>query len=230
MNRTDTPSKLDTLLIDARQDLLRRRRRNWATGALVAAAATIATIAATITLGPPVPPEPAQQPTPAEQVASEALDAWASFDRPRIASYLAAGGRFGGWRRGNRFDEAIGYRDLNRSCVEESSTPAGAQVVCTYDIHALGSDELGLGPYPDNTSTFTIQNGEILTAMVARPTATNGFADQMWDPFAAWVKNTYPQDAADMYAHWPYTDSPAYTDHSLRLWAKHTRDYLNENK
>jgi len=231
MNRTDTPSKLNELLVDAERDLLRRRKLTWGTGVLVAAAAAIAVIAAVTALGRPETTEPAQQSTPSEQVATAVLDAWASFDRPRIASYLAENAEIvGNWRRDNRFDEAVGYRMLNESCVQQSSTTAGTQVVCTFDYHALRSDELGLGPYSDNTFTATIKDGKILTAELEYADPTNGFAGQMWEPFAAWVAEAYPKDAAAMYANWPYRGSPALTDRALELWAKHTRDYVNEIK
>jgi hypothetical protein len=103
-------------------------------------------------------------------------------------------------------------------------------VVCTFDSHALGSDELGLGPFSDNTATFTIRDGKILTAEMEYADATNGFTDQMWEPFGAWVAKAYPKDAALMYAHWPYRSEAALTDRSLELWAKHARDYVNEKK
>lgn len=234
MNRTDTPSKLTELLVDAERDLLRRRRkRTWGTGALVAAAAAIAVIAAVTALDRPETTEPAQQPTPAEQVATAYLDAWVSFDRPRIASYLADNAEIGGWRRSNRWEEAVGFRMLNESCVEQSSTTAqtsttpGTQVVCTFDYHALHSDELGLGPYSHSTFTATIKDGKILATELAYADAKSGYTGEIWGPFAAWVAEAYPRDAAAMYANWPYQGIPAVTDRALELWAKHTRDYVD---
>lgn len=231
MNRTDTQSKLNSLLVDADRVRRRRRGRTRGAGVLVAAAAAIAVTAAVTVLGRPEATEPAQQLTPAEQVATAALDAWASFDRPRVASYLADDAEIdASWRRDNRWDEAVGYRTLNESCVEQTSTTSGTRVVCTYDYHALGSDELGLGPYSDSTALFTIDDGKILTAERRYAFARDGFRVQMWEPFAAWIVETHPKDAALMYAHWPYQDSPALTDRSLELWAERTRDYVNEKK
>jgi len=232
LNRTDTPSTLTELLVDAERDLLRRRTRIWRTGALVAAAATIAAIAAVTALGRPETTEPAHQPTPSEQIATAYLHAWDSFDRPRLASYLADTADIDGWRRSNRWEEAVGFRMLTESCVEQSSTTAqtsttaGTHVVCTFDYHALRSDELGLGPYSHSTFTATIKDGKILDTELEYADAKSGYTDEIWGPFAAWVAEAYPRDAAAMYANWPYQGIPAVTDRALELWEQHVKDYV----
>jgi hypothetical protein len=47
------------------------------------------------------------------------------------------------------------------------------------------------------------------------------FSPQVWEPFEAWVRTTYPEDVASMYA-------PAQTEVSNALWKQRTREYVEE--
>jgi hypothetical protein len=232
MNRTDTNSKPETLLIGAKQDdLRRRRRRTWAAG-LVAAAAAVALVA--WVLGPGLDREesiePSQGPTPAEEVAYGFLAAYATADNPRAASYLAEDAvltdlgepRWLVWRT------AAGYRMLNESCEQQATTPDGTQVVCAFDYHMLGSEERGLGPFSGDHITFIVQDDKIAAATEVSTFLWNGFSDQMWEPFARWMAANYAEDAAVMYSD--DFGSARKTDRSLALWEQHVQDYANQNQ
>jgi hypothetical protein len=160
-------------------------------------------------------------------VATGFLDAYGSFDRTGAASYLADDARLAGWERWNRWLEAIQFRGLIGSCEVSTTSSISTGVVCPYEFHGLGSDQLDQGPFPDNAYTITIRDGEIINMQDNVPFTTNGFSSQMWEPFAAWVGQRYPRDAAVMYEDWPDADSPSLTERSLGLWTRHTQDYID---
>lgn len=214
----------------------------WAAGALVAAAATIAVIASVLGLGPNrnQTVEPATGSDPAA-VVTAFLDAYAAQDSLVMASWLADGADLdlgvehatdlATWTGSEaRWDAAVGFRVLNESCQPQSGVSDETQVVCTYDYHALGSDRLRRGPFSGSTLTATVKDGKIIALRQAIPFIGNGFSREMWEPFAAWVRSSYPQDAAVMYEDWPQQNLQAYTDRSIALWAKHTQDYVNQKR
>jgi hypothetical protein len=234
MNSTRTEEQLEILVADAEQDR-RRRRRNWAAAGLTAAAATVGLVLWASNLGAETDTaDPALQPS-AEKVATSFLEAYASFDRDEAASYLADDAFLDiwqgpddvdAWRDGNRWFEAVGFKMLNESCTEQGTSAAGTRVVCLYDFHAIRSDELGRGPFSGSVFTFTVQDGEIVVADQGLEFLDNGFSAQMWEPFAAWVARTHPEDAAVMYADWPSQQLESLTPRSIELWEKQTKNYV----
>jgi hypothetical protein len=167
----------------------------------------------------------------AEEVATSFLQAYGAFDVQQAATYLADDAHldlFGGgdWRLGNRFMEATGQEMLLDPCAVVSSTTVGTRVRCPFDYHALRSDEIGRGPFSGSSFYVTVLNGEIVSASMQLEYASNGFSEQMWEPFAKWVSETYPEDAAVMYADWPSQSLQRMTGESIRLWERHTRGYV----
>ena len=94
------------------------------------------------------------------------------------------------------FSEAEGYRQTITSC-EASTFASDTTVLCEYDFHAIRSDEIGLGPYSGSYFRFTVRDGKIVRA--SNEIDATKFSPQMWEPFAAWVSTTYPEDAAVMF-------------------------------
>jgi hypothetical protein len=236
MNSTHTEEQLEILQTDAEQER-RRRRRNWAAGGLAVAAATVGLVlwASNLEGAETDTAVPAQQPS-AEEVATSFLDSYASFDRAEASSYLAddafldiwsGPGGVEAWREGNRWFEAIGFKMLNESCMEQGTSSAGTQVRCTYDFHAIRSEELGRGPFSGSVFTFAIRDGEVVSADQELEFLGNGFSEQMWEPFAAWVSRTHPEDAAIMYADWPSQRLESLTPRSIELWEKQTKNYVD---
>jgi hypothetical protein len=235
MNSTRTEQQLDILAAGVEQER-RRRRRNWAAGGLAAAAATVGLVLWASNLGAETDTAvPAQQ--PAVEVATSFLAAYASFDRDEAESYLAddafldiwqGAGGVEAWREGNRWFEAIGFKMENESCMEQETSSAGTQVRCTYDFHAIRSDELELGPFSGSFFTFTVQDGEIVSAdqELEFLGSGDGFSARMWEPFANWVARTHPEDAAIMYADWPSQQLESLTPRSIELWEKQTKNYV----
>ena len=236
MNHTDTNEKLETLLADARRET-RHRRRTRAAAAIVAAAAAIALIVwVSVDRGADrKETAPAQTTTP-EAVAMAFLDAFGSFDQDKAAPYLADDAETAifklptdpgpdPWREFNSWLQAVGFQLLDPSCVEDAQTPSGSLVLCGFDHHGLGSDELGRGPFVNELFKFTVRDGEIVTAQWV-PSRTSGFGEQMWEPFAAWVVQAYPDDAPAMYEDWPDHNWSALTQRSIELWEQHVQDYV----
>jgi hypothetical protein len=242
MNRTDTSAKLEDLLDGAQEDLRRRRRRTGATG-LGAAAASIALIAAVLIFAvnrddAGEPASPPDSVTPAEGIAYEFLEAY-GVDRQRASSYFAneaLADRVLGSPADGRWLEATGFRTVNAECDQVTITDAGALVVCTYDFHGLGSDQLGEGPFGDNTFISTVRLGRVVEAVgriveAERDEAhlTNGFSSAMWAPFNAWVSLAYPYDANVMYTDASHTQARL-TNRSIALWERHVEEYVAENE
>ena len=235
MNDTDTETELERLQHDTARSS-RRRRRIWLAGGLAAAAAAAALIIWRPDLGKDkADPEPANQEQRAEQTATAFVEAYAAFDPDRAATYLADDAaltiwtdEFGNdhWRRGNRVLRAFDAHIRLDQCDAMWTTGPATYVSCAFDLHALGSNQLGRGPYPDNAFSLTVENGEIVDATMSLPPRDSGFSREMWNPFAKWVSRTYPEDAAVMYYQYPDTFFASETPRSLALWRQHVTDYV----
>jgi len=188
---------------------------------------------------------PAEQPpsvSPAVAVATGFLVAYSAFDVDRAITYLAddafiselttsvgaAEGVEGlpeELRLHSSLLQAVGYEQMLDSCEEMGSSTSGTRVRCTFDFHFLRSDQIGLGPFSGSYFDLTVRDGEIARASVFWE--TEELSPQMWEPFAAWVSATYPEDAAVMYDDETYTRARL-TEESIRLWERHSRGYATE--
>jgi hypothetical protein len=92
-------------------------------------------------------------------------------------------------------------------------------------MDAGGSDEIGLGPYTGNYWRLTVGDGRIVAAQRDIAFMTNGFSDQIWEPFAEWVSIEHRDDVLAM-----CTDErqgmQRVTHDSIRLWEQHTAEYV----
>lgn len=235
MNSTDTQAHLPAFL-ERIQKAPRRRRLGWGAGALAAAAAVVAlgVVAVTDADDDPTATVPATGAAAATDVASGFVAAYAAYDLDGAASYLADGATVLVWstpqdvdgmRQEAEWSRAVGFRMLPGRC--SASAEDEATVECPFDFHALGSEELGRGPFSSNELTVTVSGGEIVTAEVSLPYWSNGFSNQAWEPFARWVSRAHPKDAAVMYADWPGVSMQAMTDRANELWERNTRAYVD---
>jgi hypothetical protein len=177
----------------------------------------------------------------AEEVATSFLQAYGSFDADHTVAYLADDadisglmtsvgaqgihGTQGEFRLLISLAEATGYRQTLISCEELGSLTSGTRVRCTSDYHNFRSDEIGRGPFNDVSFDLTVRDGEIVQAR--QDFGIEEFSTQMWEPFARWVSKAYPEDAAVMYEDGG-TSGMRLTKESIRLWDRHTRDYVAE--
>ena len=166
------------------------------------------------------------------EVATGFLGAFGSFNSERAMTYLADDADITGMTEGKgveglslmtSFLQAQGYQQGFTSC-EAATLAADTSVHCTFDFHAIRSDEIGRGPFSGSYFDLTVREGEIVRASMYWE--TEEFSPQMWEPFRNWVSNTYPEDFRVM-----YTDGGTnfrLTEESIRLWEQRTREYAKE--
>lgn len=166
------------------------------------------------------------------ELATAFVEAYGTFDADQAASYLAADAdlsAFDGGVEGLRLElshwKAQGFKLLLDSCEEQESSPSGTSVRCRYDYHGIRSDEIGLGPYSGSWFDIGVLEGEIVSVSGHLEFMSNGFSSQMWEPFAEWVAETYPEDGAIMYENWPSIFMAQLTDESNQLWEQRSREY-----
>ena len=173
----------------------------------------------------------------AEEVAHGFLDAYAAFDAQKAMTYVADDADLR-----NLIDvshqipanaeglslrlsllQAMGVELTVTSC-EAAPIGSDTSVVCESVFHALGSDQIGRGPFSNSSFVFTVRDGAIVRVGFG-PEPMDKFDRQMWEPFAAWVSSTYPKDAAVMYLDGT-GDGARFSLESIRLWERHTREYV----
>lgn len=232
MEKTSTEEQLRSLLDEGRHDLRRRRRLMVAGGVVAAAAALAVAVWMSGTGDDRTTPEPATRTDPVSvSVASSFLEATYTYDLDASERMLSpdvelVGDTVEGRRTGLAWSQAIGTSLADYSCREESSTASGSEVHCTYSLNSLGSEELGRGPY-DGTMDLTIRDDEITRVEDDFPFVENGFSNEMWQPFAVWVKVQHPDDVGLMYDDLSQT-GPRNGPRSLRLWEKRVDQYVGE--
>jgi hypothetical protein len=229
----------DPGFVDRQYDHRRKQERKRKIGAL-AVAAVIGMAAVALFLGtrggqdrtttPAV-----ESPITAEEVATGFLEAYGGLDADRAITYLAdevsiseltgGEGTLQEFRPFVSWLEAGGYVQVLDPCEEQGSSSAGTRVRCTFDFHFLRSDEIGLGPYTGSSFDLVVRDDEIVR--VSLYWELGEFSPQMWEPFAAWVSENYPEDAAVMYEDESYSLERR-TEESIRLWERHTREYVEE--
>jgi hypothetical protein len=229
MSSTNTEEQLVELLDRTRTE--DKRRRRWYAGGLVAAAAVAALAFWWVARDTDhAQPEPIGPLTP-EQVATDYLDAAAAYDLNRAESFFAGDadleewGGVDGWRSMQLWNQAVLFDMEPGTC---SARPAvdgtGSVVECPYVFDGLGSHELGLGPYVGSSYVFTVRDGAIHTLSDQFEFATNNYSGEVWEPFAAWVQDNYPQDFRVMYSG--HGTDMVTTDASIALWHEHLFGYI----
>jgi hypothetical protein len=180
-----------------------------------------------------------EAPPKAEEVATDFLQAYGALDAEQAITYLAddadvsqmiaavgaSGGTVDDFRLLVSFLEAEGYEQTLSSCEELDSSASGTDVHCTFDFHAIRSDEIGRGPFSGSYFDLTVREGKVVRASTFWEITE--FSPQMWEPFASWVSKTHRQDAAVMYEDETYS-GVRLTEESIRLWDRHTRGYVDE--
>jgi hypothetical protein len=216
-----------------RRRIVHTRKRRRVTLA-VAASVVVAAVAVTVAggwLGVNKVGGPAQSPDPSVAVAREFLDAYGSFDADTAINYLSDDAIAQGWDtpEGLRLElahyRAQGYEQTIHDCRQVGNSEPAVSFLCDFDMHAIRSDEIGLGPYSDNNWHLTVHDGKVVSAKQIITYPSNGFSSQMWEPFAAWVSHEYPNDVLVMYTDEGQTMQRV-TEDSNRLWEQRTAEYV----
>jgi len=122
------------------------------------------------------------------------------------------------------FWEAIGYEQALTSCEESGVSTTGTDIRCAFDIHAIRSDEIGLGPYTGSSFDVTVHDGQVVA--ISQAFELGQFSPQMWEPFASWVSSKHPNDFVAMYTG-SGSDS-LLSEESIRLWERRSREYVEK--
>jgi hypothetical protein len=222
----------------------RERRDRRITAGVVGIAVFVATVWLVTTAGSSGRTTPADEATVRQADAAKGvvlgfLDAYAAFDAQQAMTYVAEGADLSGLDDTDQVSasaeglsmklsllRAVGYEQTVTSCVA-AAFGSDTSVTCDFVFHALGSDRIGLGPFSGTSYVFTVRDGAILRAGQAGN--AGGFGHQMWWPFAEWVSSTYPEDAAVMYLDGTLNGA-RFSPESIRLWERHTREYVEAVK
>jgi hypothetical protein len=219
-------------------DLKREVKTRQRTGLVVTAAVVLAVVLGTVALSTrwtgsddAVPPAGPSVTDEARQVAAGFLQAYGSYDADRATSFLADDAVTTDWqspeelRADLSWNEAVGWTELRSPCQQTRVDGARVELRCDYQVHALGSEQLGRGPYGDSHWSLHVRDGKIIYASPEFPFVANGFSTEMWEPFADFVDTTYPRDADAMYTDQSRSEGST-TPESLRLWTQHIEDYV----
>jgi len=122
------------------------------------------------------------------------------------------------------WNQAAGWTELREPCQASKGAGSSVNLRCKYQVHALGSEQLGRGPYGDAYWNLHVRGGQIVYALPQFPFASNGFSGEMWEPFVTFVEASYPGDADVMY-NADRTNSMRNPE-SLQLWEQHVADYV----
>jgi len=224
-----------TQIVDLRREVKTRQR----TGLAVAAAVVLVALAGAFMLGTrfigsddAAPPAGPSRTADARQVAAKFFAAYDAYDADRMLATLSDEGvATAQWGSPDALRGDAAWRQEARWTERRSPCQASGgkgQVVdlrCDYNVDALGSDQLDRGPYQGSYWSLHVQDGRISYAHAEFPFGTNGFADEMWEPFAAFVESEHPGDADVMYTDASLSEQST-TAGSLRLWKQHVADYV----
>ena len=248
--RYDVPDHLSKESFLRRRD--RERRNQRITAGVVGIAVFVAAVwfvtsggSSNRTQRPANEPSTVNQTDTAEDVVRGFLAAFGAFDAETAMTQVADDADFQlvdrpapaneeGFSLELALLEAQRFQQTITSC-QAVPFGSGTSVVCGFDFDAIGSDELGLGPFTGSTFVFTVRDGEIVKAAV-NPNYDQ-FASQMRAPFAEWVAATYPRDFEVMYGRSipprPEGFTVVYgrpTEESIRLWRLRVPEYVEAVK
>ncbi|HEY7668691.1 MAG TPA: hypothetical protein VIE12_11285 [Actinomycetota bacterium] len=242
--------KPDPGALERQETHQRRRSTGKKIGAFaVAAAVVVATLVLIWTLRPADRDAPANEGTSVAPTVDETaaaltaargfFDAFAAFDAEGAMAYVADDADLSGvidyslpadtagLAKMLAVLEAWDYRQTITTCGAASPIATigddgyDVQVDCGFAFTALA--ELDRGPFPGGTFTFTVHDGQIVSASLDWD--TEEFSPEVWEPFAAWVSTTHPQDAAVMYADETLSNF-RFSDRSSRLWHRNAQAYV----
>jgi hypothetical protein len=161
-------------------------------------------------------------------------DARNAYDADTALSFLTDDAVVPSWSQGTAEPRQIGSPDEFRLQIESAAATSGKMLLgdcttvesqdpgitirCSYDYQDLRSDELGIGPFGGNSTNVIVVDGKITS--VSELGEADGFEQQLWDPFGAWINARHPDDVAVMFA----ADTP--TEASIRLWDQRTREWV----
>lgn len=166
--------------------------------------------------------------TPAE-VANEYVAAYGAFDVEKVGSMLAEEAVVlpweayepRDWRNDLRYLEAAGFHLNFDDCVQFVSESSAVTVHCEYVASGLGSDQIGLDPFPFHVFRLTIEDGLVTSSDMGFDFSQ--FSTTMWYPFQSWIQSSHPEDFSVLYVNEGLSRQ---TDEAIALWEERVQDYV----
>lgn len=231
MSRTDTHEELIELQDRVTRPPGGRGRRGVVAGIAAAAAAAAVVGGAFLVVddsgrGDDDAAQDVDQPTAAEQAAQEFLSAFTAGDVAGARSMLVEGVTLPQEARFQiRLNRAFSIEHDVKPCETTSTSAFGTRLVCAFDYHAYHSDEMGVGPFGNNSFVVVVDaEGGIRSVQSAYNYQNNG-DQQLYDEIGAWVRENHPGD-------WQFMDSvrEVSSDEHARwtqLWQQRTQEYAD---
>lgn len=125
------------------------------------------------------------------------------------------------WRADLKYLEAAGFQLMVDKCVELPAISIGARVNCQYQVHGLGSDQIGEGPFSGSVFRLVIADGLVRSSDMGFDFSE--FSGTMWYALQDWVKENHPDDFDTMYVNEGLSRQ---TDDAIALWRQRVADYV----
>jgi hypothetical protein len=236
MSKTDTEKQYETLIADSDPSADHRRLALMAGAAAAAAAVVLALVLGWQVGGPDRAdtPIPAGERSPVE-IATDFVAASAAYDIAGASRDLAPnakmqvwedGDDIAHWRNGMEWGDATGFTVLPKDCARVGTPDDRTTVRCPFDVHNLGSERLGIGPFADNYYDVVVEGDQIVLVDVEFPFGTNGHSEQVWEPFVAWLEREHPDDSAAMLAESTDGMSRPHPAAELAMWEAYVDEWV----
>ena len=237
MDATDTGAELRELQERRTHERTSARPRRAVVGAAAALTAAAVVLGVAWFAGPgddpdrgPVDDRMIQD--PAERLTQEFAEAFADGDNARVATMLAdKSDSPPAWRDYAKLADAWSIEYLLSPCQTIRESDFETEVGCTFDVHVLHSEELGLGPYGDNLMSVTVRDGKIQWFNVVYNTQLSG-ATELYDSVATWIVENHPEDWELLNSDWAFIQRAALPQSDVPrwvwLWQRYSGQYADE--
>ena len=171
----------------------------------------------------------------AEALGDRFMSARTAYDWEALVDLLDADATFGDselaqsvddYRIQSEWERIVGWQFLNPSCT--AGTPE--RVVCSYEVQDVFNEAAGQQPFPGNSFLLRIEDGKIASVSHIL-TRDEEFFTANEVQFYSWIRGNYPDDLprmldGDRLMGGPIRTFVRLTDESMRLWERHTAEYI----
>jgi hypothetical protein len=238
MRRTDSQAEYKRLRAAADAQRPRHAIRLVVGGAIAAAAVTAVVVWSVTGRDeadlPPTTADPMTVEAANEAVAEGFVSAFVDGHLDRAATYLSPSLDFHGTGEGIIGFEGEWRRQLDRDaawhaaysvepCDAKMEMQSGTWIKCPFDLDILHSEELGAGPFRNNTFSLKVKDGVVVWAEILYPAEANGLDDYTEEIFD-WLESNHPAEVAFLRTYASEVPDSQWNDW-LRLWEERSTEY-----